>query len=72
MSECDDVCLKSKVHAECSRSVVGGLRWPASTTDAGDARYRDSNWFVVFESARWTYGPAKKRDSALFKNVPRS
>ena len=25
MSECDDDCCESKVHAECSRSVVGGL-----------------------------------------------
>ena len=44
MSECDDDYCKSEVHAECSESVAGGLRWPASTTDAGDARYRDSEF----------------------------
>ena len=41
MSECDDDCYGSKVHAECSESVTGGLRWPALTTDVGDDQYRD-------------------------------
>ena len=40
----NDDCCKSEVHAECSKSVAGGLRWPVSTTNAGDARYRDSEF----------------------------
>ena len=43
----DDDCCKSEVHTECSKSVAGGLRWPASTTDAGDARYRDSEFCLL-------------------------
>ena len=47
MSECDDDHCKLEVHAECSKSVAGGLRWPASTTDVGDAQYRHSDFYLL-------------------------
>ena len=71
MSECDVDCCESKVHAESSRSVVGGLRWPASTTDAGDAWYRDSDWCCCIWKCQLHLWTCNENRLGVYKNIPR-
>ena len=40
---------------------MGGMRWPASSTDAADARYRDSDLTVASKCASWTFVPVKNK-----------
>ena len=67
MSECIMMSVwMSKVCAKCWRSGVGGMRWPASSTDAADARYRDSDLTVASKCASWTFVPVKNKLDVSF------
>ena len=67
MSECIMMTVwMSKVCAKCWRSDVGGMRWPASSTDAADARYRDSDLIVASRCASWTFVSVKNKLDVSF------